>query len=691
MKVSNFVVSKYKSYYTPLIEILLIVIISAVTYLPNLSQASIYRDDWYYTMDRLIGGPGVFQEMFSIDRPARGPLFEAYYQLFGIQPFPYHMSSYVWRLLGGLAALWLFNLLWPGKRYPAFFMALLFTIYPGYTRWMEGFENQPRILSSFLEVLSIALTLKAITTTRRTAKIAAWLGAVITGWAYIALVDFSIGMEVFRLLCVFLIVNRNQQNLSWTQRGVAALRAWALAALIPVGFLVWRLFIFQNERPATDVGLQLGSLFSSPLLTGLWWLVRLFQSVANVAVLAWGSQLLNLFALRLFDILIGVLIAGAAVIFFLLANFLIKKTQESTQNQMSVTDNTWQAEAILIGLVGVLIGVLPVIVANRYVAFGGYSHYALPTSLASVALMGGVVFSISSHRIKLGIMSTLVLLAVLTHYSASSQVLHEEEVINNFWHQVAWRAPGIHAGTTLIVNYPSVNFVEDIDAVAGPANFIYFPDPTNQIPATYQLVALPQMDYVNKDVLTGGDKPYGYRTHIGTINYEKLLVISQPTEGACVHIIDPRWPGYSTEEPNQILLNGMHSKVENVLADSNSPRLEQSIFGPEPAHGWCYYYQKADLARQQGKWQEVIELANDAQKQNLKPNDQIEWMPFLQAYAIMDDMKNVKQLATRINTQPFYKYQACNTLIEMAASGHPFSEEMQGLTNKMFCAKGTTD
>jgi len=60
--------------HTSFVEILLILVIAGVTYLPNLSRATIYRDDWYYTMDRLIGGPGVFQAMFSIDRPARGPL-----------------------------------------------------------------------------------------------------------------------------------------------------------------------------------------------------------------------------------------------------------------------------------------------------------------------------------------------------------------------------------------------------------------------------------------------------------------------------------------------------------------------------------------------------------------------------------------------------------------------------------------
>ena len=57
---------------TLMVEILLILAIAAVTYLPNLSRATIYRDDWYYTMDRLIGGPKIFHEMFSIDRPARG-------------------------------------------------------------------------------------------------------------------------------------------------------------------------------------------------------------------------------------------------------------------------------------------------------------------------------------------------------------------------------------------------------------------------------------------------------------------------------------------------------------------------------------------------------------------------------------------------------------------------------------------
>jgi hypothetical protein len=671
----------------PLVEILLILVIAAVTYLPNLTQATIYRDDWYYTMDRLIGGPGVYQEMFSIDRPARGLLFEAYYQLFGIQPFPYHMSSFFWRLMGGLAALWLFRQLWPRQRLASFTMALLFVLYPGYLRWMEGFEDQPRILSSFLEALSIALTLQAIRTTRTLPKIFAWVGSILTGWAYIALVDFSFGMEVFRWLCVFLLVNRDQEASSFVKRSISATRAWGIAALIPIGFLFWRLFLFQNERPATDVSLQLSYLVASPLLTGLWWLARLFQSAVNVAILAWGAPLFqNLFEIGLSEIMTGLLIAGVAALLLVWASFSIWKTEDDGANKSDAVPNErWQAEAIWVGLAGVLAGVLPVIVANRYVSFGGYSHYALPASLASVMVVVGITSLLNSRNLRFGVAAALVLFAVLTHYAASLQVLRETQVIANFWQQVVWRAPGIQAGTTLIVNYPSISYAEDVDAVAGPANFIYFPEQTNQIPAVYQLVALPQMDYTTKDVLGKNNRSYGYRTHVGEIDYNNILVISQPAANACVHLIDSQWPRYSDQDSDRILLLGQYSKVKNILTDVRAPRPAESIFGPEPAHTWCYYYQQAELALQEGNWEKIAQIGNEVNQLKLSPNDRIEWAPFLQAYAFLGDEKAFKATAIKIGNSAFVRGEACRTLLKMQELGFVFTPQIQSLMDEKLC------
>src|SRR4030042_4576663 len=128
---------------------------------------------------------------------------------------------------------------------------------------MEGFEDQPQIMSLCLEVFSIAFTIKAIQTNRLLVKICFWLGAILTGWAYIALVDFAFGMEFFRLLCVSVVVLRNQGDFSPWKKVVAILRSWAPAILIPTVFLFWRILIFQNERAATDLGLQLSYLVNS--------------------------------------------------------------------------------------------------------------------------------------------------------------------------------------------------------------------------------------------------------------------------------------------------------------------------------------------------------------------------------------------------------------------------------------------
>jgi hypothetical protein len=672
------------------IEIFLIVVIAALAYLPNITNASIYRDDWYYALDRTIGGPGVFQEMFSIDRPARGPLFEAYYQLFNVQPLPYHLSSFLWRLCGGFAAFSLFNLLWPGQRRAALFMALLFTLFPGYSRWLEGFENQPRILSSFLEALSIALTLKAIKTVRIAPRVALWAGSILTGWTYIALVDFSFGMEFFRLLSVFLLVSHDKPGFPLIKKAITSLKTWGIAASIPFGFLFWRIFIFHNERPTTDIGLQLSFLTESPLHTGLLWLIRLFQSTVNISLLAWTMPpAQTIFNYRVSEIFLGIFLALLAVLALGSAEYLIKKiTQNKATLPVQAVEN-WQSEAIIIGLFGVVAGVVPVIMANRFATLGNYSHYALPASLASVAFVGGVVFSITAARIKTGIMSLLVFLSVLTQYTISMRIIQEETTISNFWQQVVWRAPGIQAGTTLVVNYPAIDYGQDVDTVAGPANFLYFPEQTNQIPAIYQLSALEQGDNTSKDILENPTKAFTfrYRTHESEVSYEKLLVISQPTENSCVHVLDGNWPRISVSDPYRISLIAPLSKIDRVLWDGTPPQPDKAIFGDEPAHAWCYYYQKAELSLQNKDWTQIVFLGDEVFKQKLRPTDTIEWMPFLQAYAYTGNVQVLGNIAKAFKQEPTYKKQACQVLQQMndRFAQYPLTPSVLAEIKRLFC------
>jgi hypothetical protein len=164
-----------------------------------------------------------------------------------------------------------------------------------------------------------------------------------------------------------------------------------------------------------------------------------------------------------------------------------------------------------------------------------------------------------------------------------------------------------------------------------------------------------------------------------------MLVISQPTQNACVHVIDSQWPRYSDQDSDQILLLGQYSKIQTVLTDVRAPRPAEFIFGPEPAHTWCYYYQQAELALQEGNWEKIVQIGDKVTQLKLSPNDRIEWAPFLQAYALRGDEKGFKAAAIKIDSSPFVRRGACRTLLKMQEMGSTFVPQIQSLMDEKVC------
>jgi hypothetical protein len=62
-----------------------------------------------------------------------------------------------------------------------------------------------------------------------------------------------------------------------------------------------------------------------------------------------------------------------------------------------------------------------------------------------------------------------------------------------------------------------------------------------------------------------------------------------------------------------------------------------AVYGPEPAQNWCFYFEKADLARQQGDWQQVAALGDRAFSSGDYPNDPVERFVFVEGYAHAGD------------------------------------------------------
>ena len=668
----------------------LIVFVAAIVFLPSALQLTYFRDDWYYMLDGTSAGAGVFPAMFSSDRPARGAVFAWLFTAFGADPLPYQLVSFALRVGSALAAYWLFRQLWPRSRSAPLWATLVFLVYPGYLWWVAGIEYLPMMLSLCLEVLSIALTLAAIRASSTRRRILYGTASVLTGWAYLALVEYAIGIELFRYLCIYIVQGPRAAHVTLRARAAASFRAFLPWLIIPFGFLVWRLLIFENVRAETDAAAQIAVLVGEPLLTLLRWAVNLVQSASNLVLFAWGVPLSeNFYDLRLADI--GAGFAAAIVVVGSVAAHRLWRVRRSRRNGVPERaeggpgDSPW-LEALVIGTIAVLGSALPIVAANRVIAFQAYSHYALPGSLAAAVVVVAGLQLVRPRAVSLVLLAGLLAIATLTHHAIAVKALTEQEETARFWWQIAWRAPGLEPGTTFLVKYPSFDYGEDASIVWGPANLLYDAAPTTRVPVPYKYSALAFHNYVLDDIAAGENiGPVTYRTSTIPVDFGRLLVASQTLPGACVRVIDSRAPLLSGDDPPQIAMAAPYSQADMIRVDGPGPAVPEWLFGPEPGHKWCYFFEKAELALQAGDFDQVVLLAEQAAERGLKPLLAIEWIPFARAYAILGMVPELESVATRLTGDRTTRQLACAILSESRIPGYELPAEMNPIVFNIFC------
>jgi hypothetical protein len=349
--------------------------------------------------------------------------------------------------------------------------------------------------------------------------------------------------------------------------------------------------------------------------------------------------------------------------------------------------------AIIIGLLGTIVAFAPIVVTNRYVSFDRFSHYTLPASIAATVFLFGLWTMLSGGVPRRVMVAALVMSAALTHFNLSARVADEARNIAQFWQQMAWRAPDIRTGTTLVVDYAGIYYAESADLVWGPANIIYYPEPSAEMPIRIPIAAAQMEADLRKDAFAGGSATQNYIIiNVLRYDYDNLLVISQPSPSSCVHVMDGRWPAFSAYEDTVIVSVAEKSKTENILAASGSPALPENLFGAEPEHGWCYFYQKADLARQLGDWAAVTRLETESAQSGFEASDPIEWIPFVQARVLRGDADGLTRLAQILKSnaaykadRDYYKTQFCNSIRALGTAGFKAPAETLSAAESLFC------
>jgi hypothetical protein len=190
-------------------------------------------------------------------------------------------------------------------------------------------------------------------------------------------------------------------------------------------------------------------------------------------------------------------------------------------------------------------------------------------------------------------------------------------------------------------------------------------------------------DAVNKIVTGGGIESPLRRGNYLQRNYGSVLLMIQTHSNGCVRFINGDAPELSQWDAERLVLVAPHSQLDAVVTDGSSPQPPVIVFGDEPEHGWCYYYQKADLARQRRDWDGVLALLDEALEQGHYPNDPLEWMPFVQAYAVDGNVVKVRQLAALVTTDRVQRVRICRVMRDLSEKENLSVEVNDFIENKI--------
>jgi hypothetical protein len=131
------------------------------------------------------------------------------------------------------------------------------------------------------------------------------------------------------------------------------------------------------------------------------------------------------------------------------------------------------------------------------------------------------------------------------------------------------------------------------------------------------------------------------------------------------------------------------SRIESAPRSPDYP--PNDVFGSEPEHTWCYFFQKADLARQFGEWQKVSQIGDEAEQKGFQPQDANEWIPFIQGYAYSDQWDAAMDRMNKAFTMKQDMAPRLCRVFQRATVENPppidFMGKIEQLENKLGCVR----
>ncbi len=633
-----------KSNWLPPAILFFFALISFGIYIPRLG---LFGDDWIYLYSYHVAGSAGYPAFVAYDRPFSAWIYQLTSTLFSERVWAYHTFLFFLRWLSGVLLWLILKVVWPKKPRQILSIAILFTIYPAFLQQAIPLE----FILHFTTLDVFLLSIYCMMLSFQHPKWMVWF--TLAGVALVSChfsLEYFVGLELVRPLILVVLI---QRTLNKDQKFpyFRLIKTWLPYLGMLVVFMIWRVFIFKfpSYRP---------HFFQDFMATpgeAIRELINRILTDAQIVFFSSWSQIFQPIPMKvskLFWVLLAVTFAVSLITLILL------RSGKKNAEKMAMKRDHWSLAAILTGFFLFFINGGPFWVTKvpLELAFP-WDRTMLAFLLASSFWIVGLIDLLFRPKVQPIILAVFLSICVGFHYFNARVYENEFKSIQQYFWQLSWRIPELKPGT-LFVTQDLPLYRESDNDLAGAINWMFAPD--------HRSVNLPYLmyDFTSRDssVLPVIEAGLPVKHAIRSLQFESTtsdILTVYWNESDCVWVLlkDEVQPSGIPAPLREYI--GL-SEADQILPQKEQSRTPPAVFANEPAKGWCYFYQKAEYARQSNNWKEVNRLAEEAELQGFSANNEFEYLPFLEAYVQTGEYEQAYKVSKKIQNNADYIVDVCN-------------------------------
>ena len=604
---------------------LLLLVVMALTFAVQLPKLGYYIDDWVYVASYDQGGEaGLIAYGIDDSRPFALMMTAKFFSLLGTSVIRWQLITLFWRFCAALASCWLLRTVWPERKEAAGFISLLFGIFPYFKHQAACIAYFNVLMQYFVILLSFCLTVQALRTEKKWLKILLFVLSYLTSVYQLACLEYYLPLEAARLLLIYFVLSKRDGG-TFKKNAGRALLTYIPYALILAAALVYRFVyiptISTDVRPITLFTKYKGLNVLFHLVSLL--IQYLCESFLGVWYRSLNQAEIDL-TLRNAQLGLGLGLIGAAIVFFLL-----KKCRATEDDQRPAY------EMLIFGFCAMLLGFLPGMMLDVSPSSTGAYHdrFLIPAFWGiSIFTVTWVSLVFRNRTLRYALFGGLVCLSVFFQIQNSFMYRYSWKYQQQFQWSMKWRVPDLEENTAVFSDGVVASFM------GGWADssmlFEMYGKHEGLTPTPYWYFNVAEENYLPGleagDPLVVDSKMYYFEA-----DAENVLLITKPEYGKCAWVLD------EADTVNPYLESG----IENYIPYQNKSRIRMysdyempsEIFGTDYTHDWCYYFEKADLAFDQGDYDRVLSLYEELTAAGLSMGNPTEMRPFIKAAAFTGD------------------------------------------------------